>query len=368
MNKKYVLILKAGEAELRAMEHLGSDVKDTILPLIELTRGRKLPTRKGKPIPKEQFPFDRRIQRIKEIFSNQKVCLDLTSDEALMNKQILSLYNPENGYKNWVDFLIKLKTENCFKEIIPTLIIDFEDDDFEENIIGQVQALKENFSTVIYRNNISDDNCYNDFLLIKDEIDNLKLNVLIDSEYVIQSAQNQFEEKIFARVTNLKKILDPSTKFIICSTSFPNNISEIGKEKTDTFSLSEVEIFNLLRKRSLDNIIYSDYGSINPKRNDTIIMARGWIPRIDVPRKKQVFYYRQRRPKGITKYTDTYNRVAEKVVIDTRFPRNLKNNWGIRQIINCANGDSPGSSPSFWISVRMCIHVEQQVRRLGLLD
>ena len=32
----------------------------------------------------------------------------------------------------------------------------------------------------------------------------------------------------------------------------------------------------------IPNVIYGDYASINPTRNDTITMARGWIPRIDV--------------------------------------------------------------------------------------
>ncbi|MDR0431429.1 MAG: beta family protein, partial [Tannerellaceae bacterium] len=34
-------------------------------------------------------------------------------------------------------------------------------------------------------------------------------------------------------------------------------------------------------------------------------------------------------------------------------------------IKNASDGASPGSSPSFWISVRMNIHIEQQLKRLS---
>ncbi len=368
MNKKYVLIFKTGEAELRALEHTRNAVKKNVLPLIEITRGRKLPTRKNKPVPNEQYPFDKRILKIKEIFDGRTVCLDLTSDENLMSKQIAKLYDPSNGYENWVNFLIELKEEEVFEEIIPSIILNVEDDEFEENFISQVKALKRHFSTLVYRNSIVDDNCYHDFELIKDELSNLNLVVVIDSEYVAQAAHVRYVEKIFARISNLKGALDSSTQYVVSSTSFPNNISEIGEENHDVFSLSEVEIVNILQERKLKDIIYSDYGSINPKRNDTVVMARGWIPRIDVPLETQIFYYRKRRPKGISKYTDTYTLVAKKVVADNRFPKRMRKNWGVQQIENCANGDAPGSSPSFWISVRMCIHLEQQLYRLGLLD
>ncbi len=368
MNKKYVLIFKTGEAELKALEHSTNDVKKNILPLVEITRGRKLPTRQNKPVPDEQYPFDKRILKIKDIFNGRKVCLDLTSDEMLMSKQIAKLYDPSNGYENWVNFLVTLKEEEVFKEIIPCIILNVEDDFFDKNLLAQIKALKQHFSTLIYRNSILDEHCYDDFELIKDELSDVNLIVIIDSEYVAQAAHIRYIDKIYARISNLKEILDSSTKYVVSSTSFPNNISEIGNEEHDIFSLSEVEIFNVLQEKNLTNIIYSDYGSINPKRNDNIVMARGWIPRIDVPLKKKIFYYRKRRPKGISKYTDTYTLVAQEVVKDSRFPSKLMTNWGIQQIRNCANGDSPGSSPSFWISVRMCIHLEQQLIRLGLLN
>lgn len=364
MNKKYTLILKTGEAEIRALENTTDKIKDKILPVIELTRGRKLSTRKDQETPAEQYPFDSRFQKIKEIFRNKEVCIDLTSDDALMNNKIATFYNPKNGYENWVNFLIQLKEENIFQTIIPSVIISAEDENFDDNLLKQVIELKKHFSNLLYRNDIVDENCYSDLELLNEELKDINLYVIIDCEYVVQAAQHLYSEKAKARVLNLMKLLNPNTTFIVSSTSFPNNISEIGNDVKDTFKLCEVDIFNDFKAvPSLSNIHYSDYGSINPKRNDNVVMARGWIPRIDVPLQTEIYYYRQRRPKGVSQYSSTYNDVARAVVSDSRFPEELSDNWGILQIINCANGDSPASRPAFWISVRMCIHLEQQVKR-----
>ena len=42
MDKKYCVIAKTAQAELRAMLNLSKDVLDKILPIVELTRGRKV--------------------------------------------------------------------------------------------------------------------------------------------------------------------------------------------------------------------------------------------------------------------------------------------------------------------------------------
>jgi hypothetical protein len=91
-------------------------------------------------------------------------------------------------------------------------------------------------------------------------------------------------------------------------------------------------------------------------------MARGWIPRIDVPLQDKIYYYKKRRPKGMRAYATTYKQVAQSITSDPRFP-DLKNNWGIQQIKQCVS-NAPSSIPRFWISVRMNIHLEQQVRRI----
>jgi hypothetical protein len=59
--------------------------------------------------------------------------------------------------------------------------------------------------------------------------------------------------------------------------------------------------------------------------------------------------------------------VARKVTADLRFPTTYNSNWGIKQIISSKNGNAPGSAPSYWISVRMAIFIEMQLKRLKLV-
>lgn len=358
--KSYKPIIKLGEAEIRALEHLSDSIINKIEPIIEITRGRKN-TSVHKKDRGELYPFDKRLSAIKEIFKGKNVAFDLTSDESLLNNQILQLYSPDNGYQNWVTFLCQLKEDGVFKHITPCLIVNGTDSDFENNIYMQAQKLIAEFGTFIYRNPIIDENCYSDLSLLKTISD--KIDVLIDCDYLVQSLRNEVINKVISRIENINTLCDNKVKgFIVSATSFPKNISEIGDDISDEFTLSEVDIYNKVVTK-FPYIEYSDYASINPVRNDNVIMARGWIPRIDVPLQDKIYYIRQRRPKGISKYSSTYSAVARQIVQTKNFPQ-LNNNWGIIQIQECANGAAPSSSPSFWISVRMCIHIEQQCNRI----
>lgn len=362
---KYSVIVKTGEAEIRAIENSDKSILNQIFPLVEITRGRKVKN------DIDPYPFDKRLAKLKESFAGQTVALDLTSDDALSSPKIEELYNYNNGYQNWIDFLVEIKSkknkkdENAFKEIVPTILLNRGDENYENNLLLQVQKLKQNFTSILYRNSILDEDCYYDFELLKDEFRDIVLYIMIDCEYTPQASQNNFAEKVIARIGNIKeKILtDIDVKFIVTATSFPNNVTDLGDVESDTFSLAEIQIHDAVCKE-IPNVIYGDYASINPKRNDTVTMAHGWIPRIDVALPSSIFYYKKRRPKGISAYASTYTQVAQSVVRDSRFPKDLESNWGIQQINTCARGGAPSSTPRFWISVRMNIHIAQQVKRI----
>ena len=357
MDNKYWIIIKTGEAEIRALENVPKEILSNTLPLIEITRGRKVTKNKV-----ETYPFEKRLSKLKDIYKGQTIAIDVTSEEALSSPEVDYLYSHDSGYKNWVNFLIELKEENVFEGIIPTVLFNFEDDNFEENIIKQIHELASNFKTILYRSDISDENCYDDIELINNNIESNNFRIIIDCSYVPQASYQNVANKCIARINNLKSIITFPCEYIVASTSFPNNVRDLGDLESDTFSISEIDVYNIVLQKHKD-IIYADYASINPVRNDTITMARGWIPRIDVPLDKTIFYYKKRRPKGVTAYASTYIQVAQSVCSDLRFPHDL-NIWGINQIHSCAEGGTPSASPSFWISVRMNIHIVQQVNRI----
>ena len=343
MDSKYWIIVKTGEAEIRALENIPKEILSKTLPLIEITRGRKITKDKT-----EMHPFEKRLSKLKEIYRGQTVAIDVTSEESLSSLEVDYLYAPESGYKNWIDFLLQLKNENIFTEIIPTILFNFDDIDFERNIVQQIHSLKSNFKTILYRSNIADENCYEDIEFIGKEIDDNNLKIIIDCGYVPQASYKNVSNKCIARISNIKKMVASKYEYIIASTSFPNSVSDLGDSDSDTFSISEINMYN----------------EILSTHNDVIRMARGWIPRIDVPLKDTIYYYKKRRPKGIRAYASTYTQVARLVRSDSRFPYDLSDNWGIIQILSCSEGGAPSASPSFWISVRMNIHIVQQVQRI----
>lgn len=355
-----MLITKLGSAEIRAMMHMSEDVKKCITPLIEITRGRKLSSRRKK-VPEEWYPFDRYMDQIKAIWKGHDVLFDLTSTDSLSNAIIEGLYNSTNGYQNWCDFIERLNADNTFSSIIPCIVLDGEDDHIEDNLKLEVERLKNSHPVIAYRSSIDDEACYDDIPIVARALGSSSLLFIIDAEYVSQPSIYSFYDKIKKRIENITPLLPANTQIVVSSTSFPNNISEIGGPIHDEFELCEIKLHEMLKDK---NIIYSDYGCINPQRNDGVVMARGWIPRIDVPLERSVFYYRQRRPSGTSAYNDTYKVVAANVVKDDDFPVSLRGNWGIEQIENCAKGANPSSQPNYWISVRMSIHVETQVRRI----
>lgn len=360
MAKNYYLIVKTALSEIRAIEFTDSDVLSQIFPVIELTRGRKKTI--GKDV---TYPFENNLKRLKKSFNGMDVAIDATSDENLSCKEIDQLYNYTDGYNNWTTLLLGIKNENCFKSITPTVLMDFEDPSFEENVEKQIETLTSNFDSIMYRSSITDEYCYEDIpMILKLLPKNKSLKILIDCGYTPQAMENNMVDKLKARIKNINEIIDHKCcSLAFCATSFPNNISEIGSDDHDIFKLSEVNMHNEILSLYSD-VDYGDYGSINPIRNDNIVMARGWIPRIDVPLDDTVYYYRQRRAGA--EYSDTYRAVAKKVVADAKFPSGL-DCWGIKQIQLCEDF-VPSASPSHWISVRMNIHIVQQLKRLNALD
>lgn len=363
----YIPIIKLAESEIRALENINFEDKD-IIPLIELTRGRKKTIKLGKEHSVVTFPFEKRLDKIKKLFKGKNIAFDLTSDMNLLSTEIMKLYDFNNGYSNWRDFIDKLKEENIFKEIIPSIIFNWDDDNFEDNLKLQIESLAQKYSKLIYRTPLQTKDYYEELpLILKYLPSNTDLYVLIDGGYLQEAIINDAVTVLKARISTintLSKNFDISIHIIISSTSFPNNVTEYGDKETDDITMVEKNIYTAV-KEEYNDIIYSDYARINPTRNDTVTMARGWIPRIDIPILRGTYYYRVRRPKGTSAYKGAYILAAQKVIRDSRFPKNLDNSWGIQMVKACAYGNVFGSTPSFWISVRMNIHIEQICRWLS---
>ena len=362
----YIPIIKTGEAEIRAIEKLTPKMLSQITPIIEVTRGRQKTTKTGtgKVV---TYPFDKRLAKVKEVFNGRTIFLDLTTDEGLMSSEVYALYEYKNGYENWCGFVADNVGESGFGKIIPSVLFNWADEDFENNFAIQVRELAANSGSLMYRSTIQTKDCYDELpLVLKYMPDDCELWIVLDGGYLQDSAVELAYNRCKKRIQNLKsRVLEGrNAHFVVAATSYPESVFDYGEGNPIIVKHSEVKLFEKL-KADFPEIEYGDYSGTNPVRKDLIVMARGWIPRIDIPLVYKTKVYWKRRPKGVTEYRGTYINVAEEVVNDVDFPSSLKEQWGIDEITNCADGYVTSCAPGFWISIRMYNHILMQLKRLG---
>jgi hypothetical protein len=355
---KYIPIIKTGISEIRGVSFLDDSIKDNITPIFELTRSRKIES-----LP--EGPISIKLDKIEEVFGTKRpFILDLTADKQLSNTEIFRLQNSAYGYKNWCDFLLQQK--NRFPKIIPMLqIAEDENITIEENqnnFEKQIKFIASNFDTFFYRNQVSDDYYKEDLSIVPKTLgSNIeKLYCCIDSIFINQGRSPDFSSEVIKRIKNINEINEEFkiVNFSTAGTSFPTSISAYSPDDHNSIMLEEIAVWEEVTKSIKDlNIIYGDYCSINPERND--MKTNGWIPRIDVPTKNTLFYYRKRKKDNT--YLSTYADIAQKIINDSEY-QSIKNSistycWGLEQIEKTSKGEKTGLTPSFWISVRLNIHL-----------
>ena len=125
MDKKYCLIVKTGDSELRAMKNLPSESLNKILSVVELTRGRakNIGTKEA---PKYIYPYDSKLKKVREIFGDRQIVLDVTSEISLSSLEIDELFDYANGYEKWRTLVSRLSTEGL--TIVPSILRNYDDE------------------------------------------------------------------------------------------------------------------------------------------------------------------------------------------------------------------------------------------------
>lgn len=199
------------------------------------------------------FPFEKRLDKIKKIFKGLCIAFDLTSDIDLLSTEILNLYEPNKGYSNWLSFLENMKEENIFSEIIPSIIFNWDDANFENNLKLQIQTLSQHYSKLIYRTPLQTKDYYEELpLILKFLPSNTELYVLIDGGYLQEAIVDSAITKLKARISTintLAKKYNATIHIIISSTSFPNNVTEYGDKGTDNIALVEKKNIYIYKRR-----------------------------------------------------------------------------------------------------------------------
>lgn len=348
---KYIPIVKATTAELTAIERLDSEVKKYITPLFEIGKSRrtsKLP----------EGDIYRCYEQIHSKYKSGKFILDITSHPDLSNSQVERLFDENNGYENWCDFIIELGN----KDIIPVIQVVADSPSGLNEVTKQVTRLLSFSSQVVLRIPFLEP----EMQIILDSVraglsDAKQLVIIFDAGYMPIA----LVEKTAQELQNQLDLLESLDQHyvVLASSSFPRavNSAGYGGDEDGCFPIEEVNLFTHVSSKNLNlNLIYSDYGLIHPNRY--AVRGGTWIPRIDMPLKNEVYYYRCRNKNTGQGYIDA----AQRVVSNNKYIS--VGAWGNQQIEAAANGHPPGRSPSYWIAVRSNIHITTQAKRIGTMN
>ena len=361
--RKYLPILKTRNAEILGMASLDHATKRSILPLFELTRPRK-----NAKITEIGRPLLTKTHRLLSDYGSEKVGIDITSYESLQDTEVLELYSSADRFRNWVEFI-----ESCRKSfsniIYPTFIVSHDEFDNTDKFIeahqAQITRLQSENTRFIYRFGKDAEEYLedlNDFFPAKDSNNPI---IVFDCAFIPSEKRSSNYISEFTKVIRELYGRDANADVVLAASSFPKSPAKSADEMTGVIPIEEIKIYEAC-KNDFPNLIYGDHASLYPLPNEQA-GGGGWIPRIDVPIEKEIHFFRSRRNKDVEKnYTSAYIRAAKRAFKSDAFKisRNLagENCWGIKQIELAANGYPRGISPSFWIAVRINIHVTIQAR------
>lgn len=156
-----------------------------------------------------------------------------------------------------------------------------------------------NYDLIAYRfSALFDQDFEYDLEILKDEINKYisqgnVFQIELDYEYIRPSTGPLHAVNAASIIAFIKDIV-PNSNIVILGTSFPKNVTDIGNDDYDIFSIEEIRLHNEVRRIQNYDVEYGDYGSINPLRNDVSppvgvhLRARIDYPTVD----NKIYYYR----------------------------------------------------------------------------
>jgi hypothetical protein len=328
----YIPNLKTSDSEIRAIRFLSKAVKDSILPVFELTRSRKTP----------KLPHgstDVRVNQLLDAYGGDNFILDVSVEEDLINEEIYSFFDQRNGYSNWRHFIETHKKG----KLIPCVL--YEEGGTKQDFQKQVLFLLGIAAKIALRLSANDETAnklYNWCL----EVAGPERIVVIGNLYFI--GQNETAKYIGYASSFIDNVIGNRLPSVIALplSSFPRSVVEngYGDDREGKFNANEYQFFDALKFRYTSYpLIFSDFASVHPIRYPT--RGGAWVPRIDVPMGQEFFYRRVRRNEG------GYIQAASE--LKRALGNDFINCWASDQIRLAAAGTPGGLSPSYWISVRI---------------
>lgn len=334
----YYPIIKTTISELRAFNNIKAFEDKNITPIFELTKSRKSKNNQGGDVSK-------RIDDIANIVNGAEFILDLTSEQSLSNDQIESMFDDEEGFINWKNFVLSLC--DVGHNVIP--VIQAYDDSSEDDLLSQMSFFAEYCNHFAVR--VKSDLFELDIVTLLLKLASIYEYILIVDFSYIDGASEDKVDKGLAFLKNLSDYDSMPYKVVICSSSFPPMIEHKNQSsgEVDTY---EFGFYTRFKESSSNDyeICYGDYASVHPVRND--ITAYNWVPRIDYPVDYKILFYRYQREIG------GYKKCAAGLNSNLIFKNTPLDCWGYDECIQAEKVPN-GKSPSYWISVRINIHIHR---------
>lgn len=344
MNSNYYPILKTTVSEIRALKQINcSSTSSIIHPIFELTKARKSKY-------DEIGDVLKRVKEIKQIVKENYFYLDLTSEDSLSNSQIESYFDEFNYFENWRNFIESLIADGL--KVIP--VIQAFDDSTLEELTYQMDFFSKLCGSFAVR--IKPE--YLDMAIsarLVQACQEFDFTTILDAEFVHHENLNysisifsQFIEQCQTDNLKLKKV-------IACCSSFPSMVDHKNKDE-GKFKVYEKLFYSEMSSRHVPlKLQYGDYASVHPFRNE--VTAYNWVPRIDFPTSSFVVFCRKQRNAG------GYKNCANRLIALTDYKMNPIKCWGNQEIIDACTKPN-GKSPSYWISVRINLHMSRCVEWL----
>lgn len=337
----YSPAIRTRRAELLGLSHIKDSYDAGFLPLFELTRSRRT---KSNP----EGSVEISVREVLEIVGDAAFVVDITGLSSLTNSEVEKLLDPDASFANWVEFVDK----NLPRSAVP--VIHLTDPYDDAAVSHQLSKFVPRHGAVAIRVPAE----FEDIELLARTVERevgsfehivLYVDVGLVTEKGLRGAMARVVDVVLA-VSDLNPGL-----VVPLASSFPSTVTPFGDEH-GSFSLHEVSISDYIKGEFAQlNCIHGDYACIHPR--DLEGMAINWVPRVDVPLDDSLFYYRFRRHDG------GYVRAAAAALSDGRYSG--IECWGDENIRLAAGGDPAGKAPAFWISVRLNLHIERQLIRLG---
>jgi hypothetical protein len=330
----YYPALRTRPSEMEGYHELKDSTKNKLLPIMTLGAWPRMDG------------LTESLGKLDSAVGDRPVIVDLTKEPAHVNKEVLSLLNPDNNFEAWCKFTSKKAN------YIPTVQIIQEAK--QSQIIRQTRTLEaKGTGKIAFR--ISD--YVNDTVKVINALSAMDAPenalVIIDAGYIRET----MAASIAACVTSINEIRNevPEAIITIISTSYPSTVTQfldINTQRTSgIINILERELHQVI---GTDAAIYGDHSSIHSKVY--VVNGGKYVPQIEYPLYDA--WTVERRP-GLD--GSGYIDIAKALV--TKYPEILDEDyWGSRKIVEVANGNNDGmKTRSRWIAVRVNIHIEKQL-------